>query len=317
MVFISCARALCALFCTWQTAAICALLLRRGRRSKQHWGTGPRPGWEHLIWLLQPFFSILHAHLTAGVQGAGWWQCAHANSFWQYILPTGSATCSLAHAHPGPKSRAAQTGLILKILGGFLLGGGARVPALITRCWGSSSRTSRLDGSNCGRSTVSGMRLHQACLLLLFLRHLHLLLVACRAFGLFGQWLLRVFSWCSSCSWLSTAATGAREGTGQADRAGGDLNWWMAALRAHPSSLSRLCCRSQSRSRWTADCNGGSEEVLSTCVWQGSSQCCCSARTWWHLVSRPVARRARSSGQAVCVITGCLQQVQGAQNSSR
>ena len=191
MVFFSCVRALCVLIFAWQTAAICALLLHRDRRSTQRWITGPRPGWEHLIWLLQPFFSILHAHLTAGVQGGGWWQSAHLNRFWQCSLLAGSTTCSLASAHPGPKSRAAQTGSVLKFLGKFLLGGGARVPALITRCWGSSSRTSRLDGSNCGRSTVSGMRLHQAYLLLLFLRHLHLhlLLVACRVFGLFGQWL--------------------------------------------------------------------------------------------------------------------------------
>ena len=185
MVFFSCVRALCALIFTWQTAAICALLLHRDQRERRR-----RPGWEHIAWLLQPFFFIL-AHLTAGVQGAGWWQSAQLNRFWRCSLLTGSTTCSLASAHPGPKSRAAQTGLVLKFLGNFLLGGGARVPALITRCWGSSSRTSRLDGSNCGRSTVSGMRLHQAYLLLLFLRHLHLhlLLVACKVFGLFGQWL--------------------------------------------------------------------------------------------------------------------------------
>ena len=161
----------------------------RGRRFR---GTGLRLVWESITRSRQPFLFILLAHLTAGVQGAGWWQCAHVNRFWQCSLLTGSTTCPLVSAHPGPKSRAAQTGLVLKFLGNFLLGGGARVPALITRCWGSSSRTSRLHASTWGRSMVSGMRLHQAYLLLLFLRHLHhlhLLLVACRVLGLFGQWL--------------------------------------------------------------------------------------------------------------------------------
>ena len=163
------------------------LPLRRAR-GRRYRGAGFGLAWESFTRSRQPFLFILSAHLTAGAQGAGWWLCAQVRRLWQCTLLTGSSTCSLAHAHPGPKSRAAQTGLVLKFLGNFLLGGGARVPALITRCWGSSSRTSRLDGSNCGRSTVSGMRLHQAYLLL-FLRHLHLhlLLVACRVFGLWLQ----------------------------------------------------------------------------------------------------------------------------------
>ena len=243
----------------------------RGRRFR---GTGLRLVWESITRSRQPFLFILLAHLTAGVQGAGWWQCAHVNRFWQCSLLTGSTTCPLVSAHPGPKSRAAQTGLVLKFLGNFLLGGGARVPALITRCWGSSSRTSRLDASTWGRSMVSGMRLHQAYLLLLFLRHLHhlhLLLVACRVLGLFGQWLQ------GGCSLGVRVALGCqRRRQGLAKERGRPIGKVVAStggwrLFVHPSSLSRLCCRSQG-SRGTADCDGGTEEVFSTCVWQGSSQ---------------------------------------------
>ena len=163
----------------------------RGRRFR---GSGLRPVSESIALMRQPFLFIctLLAHLTAaGARGEGRWLCTHVGRFWHHDLLTGSPTCLCFSAHPGPKSRAAQAGFVLKSLGSLLLGGGARVPALITRCWGSSSRTSRLHASTWGRSMVSGMRLHQAYLLLLFLRHLHHLhlLVACRVLGLFGQWL--------------------------------------------------------------------------------------------------------------------------------
>ena len=171
-------------------------------------------------------------------------------------------TTHVLRAHPGPKSKAAQTGLVLKFLGDFLLGGGARVPALITRCWGSSSRTSRLDGSNRGRSTVSGMRLHQAYLLLLFLRHLHrldlLLLVVCRVLGLIGQWLqggrsfgFRVALGCQRRQQGLVQARGRPTGKVVVSTGG----WRLFVLIL-------LACHVRA----------GTEEVLSTCVWQGSSQ---------------------------------------------
>ena len=160
----------------------------RGRRFRD---SGLRPVRESIALMRQPFLFIctLFAHLTAaGARGEGRWLCTHVDNFWHHDLLTGSSTCFWLSAHPGPKSRAAQAGFVMTFIGSLILGGGARVPALITRCWGSSIRTSRLDGSDQGRSKVSGMRLHQDYVNLLLLRHLHflLLLVACRVIGIAG-----------------------------------------------------------------------------------------------------------------------------------
>ena len=241
MIFISYVRALCTLFCAWQTAAktcqpACAdpshsssaeecrahceldLLLNRCLQfttcftwqSDAHFDSGS---------LLEQWLSrgvaLPDRRFSARFSGS----CAVEN---QYAMAAMVAGCDFhfhfarasrlaalgsvipwykkmrsrafvrrlpVHRHPGPKSRAIQAGLFLIFLGSFILGGGARVPALITRCWGSSHRTSRLVGSDRERSQVSGMRLHRAFICLLLLRHLHFLLVACRVIGIAGYWL--------------------------------------------------------------------------------------------------------------------------------